>query len=269
MSDDINNRIDELLVLAALGELSETDDAELNDALAADSALAAELAADLAVAARLQSIAEVAPPAAVKQSVMDAIKGVAQDVGPVANNAGPVANNAGPVANNAGPVANNAGPASPTLVAAPTVTSIGSARSRRWQPLAAAAAVAMLLVGGIVAFSRDADRSQFDAVAGASDAQRRTLTGGLGGTLDVVWSPSNQKFVLAGSGIPVLTDDETYQLWLIDTAGAVPIGIFRPDADGEVERVFTDIDPSDFVVGVTVEPAGGSKRPTLPVVASA
>ena len=255
MSDDINNRIDELLVLAALGELSETDDAELNDALAADSALAAELAADLAVAARLQSIAEVAPPAAVKQSVMDAIKGVAQDVGPVANNAGPVAN--------------NAGPASPTLVAAPTVTSIGSARSRRWQPLAAAAAVAMLLVGGIVAFSRDADRSQFDAVAGASDAQRRTLTGGLGGTLDVVWSPSNQKFVLAGSGIPVLTDDETYQLWLIDTAGAVPIGIFRPDADGEVERVFTDIDPSDFVVGVTVEPAGGSKRPTLPVVASA
>ena len=255
MSDDINNRIDELLVLAALGELSETDDAELNDALAADSALAAELAADLAVAARLQSIAEVAPPAAVKQSVMDAIKGVAQDVGPVANNAGPVAN--------------NAGPASPTLVAAPTVTSIGSARSRRWQPLAAAAAVAMLLVGGIVAFSRDADRSQFDAVAGASDAQRRTLTGGLGGTLDVVWSPSNQKFVLAGSGIPVLTDDETYQLWLIDTAGAVSIGIFRPDADGEVERVFTDIDPSDFVVGVTVEPAGGSKRPTLPVVASA
>jgi len=241
MSDDINTRIDELLVLAALGELSETDDAELNDALAADSALAAELAADLAVAAQLQSIAEVAPPAAVKQFVMDAITGVAQDAGPVA----------------------------PTLATAPPAVPIGSARSRRWQPLAAAAAVAMLLVGGLVAFSRDADRSQFDAVAGASDAQRRTLSGGLGGTLDVVWSPSAQTFVLAGSGIPVLTDDETYQLWLIDTAGAVSIGIFRPDADGEVERVFTDIDPSDFVVGVTVEPAGGSKRPTLPVVASA
>ena len=255
MSDDINTRIDELLVLAALGELSETDDAELNDALAADSALAAELAADLAVAAQLQSIAEVAPPAAVKQFVMDAITGVAQDAGPVANDAGRVANDAGPVA--------------PTLATAPPAVPIGSARSRRWQPLAAAAAVAMLLVGGLVAFSRDADRSQFDAVAGASDAQRRTLSGGLGGTLDVVWSPSAQTFVLAGSGIPVLTDDETYQLWLIDTAGAVSIGIFRPDADGEVERVFTDIDPSDFVVGVTVEPAGGSKRPTLPVVASA
>jgi hypothetical protein len=248
MSDDINTRIDELLVLAALGELSETDDAELNDALAADSALAAELAADLAVAAQLQSIAEVAPPAAVKQFVMDAITGVAQDAGPVANDAGPVA---------------------PTLATAPPAVPIGSARSRRWQPLAAAAAVAMLLVGGLVAFSRDADRSQFDAVAGASDAQRRTLSGGLGGTLDVVWSPSAQTFVLAGSGIPVLTDDETYQLWLIDAAGAVSIGIFRPDADGEVEQVFTDIDPSDFVVGVTVEPAGGSKRPTLPVVTSA
>jgi hypothetical protein len=262
MSDDINTRIDELLVLAALGELSETDDAELNDALAADSALAAELAADLAVAAQLQSIAEVAPPAAVKQFVMDAITGVAQDAGPVANDAGPVANDAGPVANDAGPVA-------PTLATAPPAVPIGSARSRRWQPLAAAAAVAMLLVGGLVAFSRDADRSQFDAVAGASDAQRRTLSGGLGGTLDVVWSPSAQTFVLAGSGIPVLTDDETYQLWLIDAAGAVSIGIFRPDADGEVEQVFTDIDPSDFVVGVTVEPAGGSKRPTLPVVTSA
>jgi anti-sigma factor RsiW len=64
MSDDINNRIDELLVLAALGELSEAENDELDGALAADSELADELAAALAIAARLQSIAEIAPPAA-------------------------------------------------------------------------------------------------------------------------------------------------------------------------------------------------------------
>jgi anti-sigma-K factor RskA len=248
MSDDINDRIDELLVLAALGELSEAENDGLDRALAADSELADELAADLAVAARLQSIAAIVPPAAVKQSVMAAIKSVAQD---------------------AGPAATNAGPASPTLVASPQVVPISSARSRRWQPLAAAAAVAILLVGGIVASTRDSGQNQFDAVAEASDAQRRPFVGKLDGTLDAVWSPSAQAFVLAGTDIPVLTDAETYQLWLIDAGGATPVGIFQPNDDGDVEQVFTDVDPSDFILGVTVEPAGGSDQPTLPVITAA
>jgi hypothetical protein len=186
MSDDINNRIDELLVLAALGELSEAENDELDGALAADSELADELAAALAIAARLQSIFEIAPPAAMKQSVMAAIRGVAQDAGPA-----------------------------------------------------------------------------------ATDAQSRTFVGELDGTLDAMWSPSSHAFILAGTGIPVLSDAETYQLWLIDAGGAVPVGLFQPNAGGEVEQVFTDVDPSDFIIGVTVEPAGGTDQPTLPVITAA
>jgi anti-sigma factor RsiW len=193
MSDDINNRIDELLVLAALGELSEAENDELDGALAADSELADELAAALAIAARLQSIAEIAPPAAMKQSVMAAIRGVAQDAGPAATDAGPA----------------------------------------------------------------------------ATDAQSRTFVGELDGTLDAMWSPSSHAFILAGTGIPVLSDAETYQLWLIDAGGAVPVGLFQPNAGGEVEQVFTDVDPSDFIIGVTVEPAGGTDQPTLPVITAA
>jgi anti-sigma factor RsiW len=193
MSDDINNRIDELLVLAALGELSEAENDELDGALAADSELADELAAALAIAARLQSIFEIAPPAAMKQSVMAAIRGVAQDAGPAATDAGPA----------------------------------------------------------------------------ATDAQSRTFVGELDGTLDAVWSPSSHAFILAGTGIPVLSDAETYQLWLIDAGGAVPVGLFQPNAGGEVEQVFTDVDPSDFIIGVTVEPAGGTDQPTLPVITAA
>jgi anti-sigma factor RsiW len=193
MSDDINNRIDELLVLAALGELSEAENDELDGALAADSELADELAAALAIAARLQSIVEIAPPAAMKQSVMAAIRGVAQDAGPAATDAGPA----------------------------------------------------------------------------ATDAQSRTFVGELDGTLDAMWSPSSHAFILAGTGIPVLSDAETYQLWLIDAGGAVPVGLFQPNAGGEVEQVFTDVDPSDFIIGVTVEPAGGTDQPTLPVITAA
>jgi anti-sigma factor RsiW len=193
MSDDINNRIDELLVLAALGELSEAENDELDGALAADSELADELAAALAIAARLQSIFEIAPPAAMKQSVMAAIRGVAQDAGPAATDAGPA----------------------------------------------------------------------------ATDAQSRTFVGELDGTLDAMWSPSSHAFILAGTGIPVLSDAETYQLWLIDAGGAVPVGLFQPNAGGEVEQVFTDVDPSDFIIGVTVEPAGGTDQPTLPVITAA
>jgi hypothetical protein len=36
-----------------------------------------------------------------------------------------------------------------------------------------------------------------------------------------------------------------------------------------VSERFGDVDPTDFVLGVTREPAGGSKLLTLPILASA
>ena len=74
----MNSRIDDLIALAALGELSEQESAELDAAVAADPAVAAELDEALASAAALQSSPAEPPPPQLKQSVMDAIAGVPQ-----------------------------------------------------------------------------------------------------------------------------------------------------------------------------------------------
>ena len=243
MSDELDNRIDDLLALAALGELSPADEAELDAALLADADLTAEIDADLAVAALLQSTLAVDPPATLKSGVMAAISEPARSE-----------------------------PAR-SEPAQSDVVDFGAARAKRknrWQPLAAAAAVVMLLAGGILVANRGGgdDGSNFEAIAAADDAQQRALAGTLEGTLDVVYSPSQNAFVLVGSGIPTLIDEETYQLWFVDDEGAQPIGLFRPDDTGRVEQVFEGLDPSDIVVGVTIEPAAGSDAPTLPIIAN-
>lgn len=260
------DRIDELIALAALGELTEAEAAELDLALAADDEVAAELAADLTMAADLQAIHREAPPAALKDSVMAAIDGLAQGVPAAGDPRGGDNVHHDGAAISAEPAW--APPDVPTIAAAREARS--ERRNRRWQPLAAAAAVVMLLVGGVLVANRDSGSTDtFDAIVQADDAQARTLEGALAGTLDVVYSPSQQAFVLSGTNIPGLTDAETYQLWFVDDSGAQPIGLFRPDGSGEVNERFDDLDPTDFIVGVTVEPAEGSETPTLPIVAAA
>jgi len=259
MNDELDNRLDELLALAVLGELTPALEAELDAALDADNELAAELDADLATAAELQSTLAEDPPPTLRAGVMAAID--ALDTSPASADETP------PPSGVSSP-APTPGPAVPA-----DVVDFGAARTkraRRWQPLAAAAAVMMLLVGGVIVANRGGgdDRSDFEAIATADDSQQRSLAGTLEGTLDVVYSPSQNTFVLVGSDLPTLVDEETYQLWFVDDDGAQPVGLFRPDDTGRVEQVFVDLDPSDVLVAVTIEPAAGSESPTLPIVAN-
>lgn len=232
-----NERIDELIALAALGELDEHEAAELDAALEADAELARDLDLDLEVAATLQSSLAEAPPATLKADVMAAIDEHDE-----------------------------------RLADSVVVVPIGAARSRRRsiQTFAAAAAVVMLLAGGLVVFSRTASApTNVDVVATADDAFERELSeGGLSGELAVVYSPSEDAFVLVGTEIPVLADDQTYQLWFVDADGAESVGVFVPDDEGRVAERYDGRDPSDFTVGVTVEPAGGSETPTAPIRAA-
>jgi anti-sigma-K factor RskA len=232
-----NERIDELIALAVLGELDADQAAELDAALVDDVESSNELDLDLEVAATLQRSLAEPPPPGLKADVMAAIDALDER-------------------------------ASDAVVVVP----IGSARSRRRsvQTFAAAAAVVMLLAGGLVVFSRTASApTDVDVVATADDASERVLSEGeLAGELAVVFSPSEDAFVLVGTDIPVLTDDETYQLWLVDADGAQSVGLFVPDDDGRVSERYDGRDPSEFTVGVSIEPAGGSDTPTAPIRAA-
>jgi len=68
--------------------------------------------------------------------------------------------------------------------------------------------------------------------------------------------------------LPELSEEEIYQIWLIKPDGQrVSAGVFRPQADEAytTQPVYSEQDISQFTgVGVTIEPAGGSKQPTGP-----
>jgi anti-sigma-K factor RskA len=69
-----------------------------------------------------------------------------------------------------------------------------------------------------------------------------------------------------------LTQEWTYELWVIPANGNAPIpaGLFRPDATGSASVVLPEL-PSGVqakAFGVTVERAEGSQKPTLPIILS-
>jgi hypothetical protein len=69
------------------------------------------------------------------------------------------------------------------------------------------------------------------------------------------------------SELPTLKSNETYQLWGVIDGKAISIGLIGTSPQ---HVTFTDSGPSSpTVLGVTVEPAGGSPTPTSSMVASA
>jgi len=76
----------------------------------------------------------------------------------------------------------------------------------------------------------------------------------------------NNKAVLLLQNLPELTENQTYQIWLVKSDGGRDTGgLFRPES-GQTYTTKVILSPqsiSNYVrVGVTVEPAGGSDAPT-------
>ena len=89
-----------------------------------------------------------------------------------------------------------------------------------------------------------------------------------GGVAVVVLDAATRKLVVATSGLPALPAGQVYQLWLIGPVKIVSAGLL-PTAQAGVTTpvVATGIVKGDKL-GLTVEPAGGSKQPTTtPIVA--
>ncbi|MFK7917182.1 MAG: anti-sigma factor [Ilumatobacter sp.] len=241
MNDRLTDRVDELIALAAMGEISDAESAELERYAADDASVARELDEALATAAALQVTLETAPPPALKSSVLAAIATTAQVASPDAEQSTPVVD-------------------------------LASRRKRRLATTFAAAAALVLLAGvGIVFVGQGSDSGEdrvADVVA-AEDAVVRELDGSLIGTLTVTHSPSEGAIVVEGASLPVLDDDRTFALWLVDDDSATLVETFRPDGAGDVLLRVDDVDPTGFVLGVTEESATEVESPTLPVLASA
>lgn len=150
----------------------------------------------------------------------------------------------------------------------------------RWftRPVAmvtAAAAALVIIVGGIATVNgvssarhEAAVSAQITQLTAAADTAKVTTKVKTGGTATVMWSPSAKQAAVKVDGVKVLPGSKTYELWFIGASGARPAGTFRPE-DGSSIVMLTGTMRSGDSIGVSVEPAGGSKAPTQVVAAVA
>lgn len=146
-----------------------------------------------------------------------------------------------------------------------------SGRMRRAIPRLAVAAA--LLVGGfgvggfLVEHQRAEDLSvsnvAISTVLGAPDAVTQTKALKAGGNLRMVSSASNDSAVVVAHGLTAPTDQKVYQLWMIDDSGPHSQGTFTTAGT----MIMQGLGTADRIA-VTIEPAGGSKQPSTPPIAT-
>ncbi|MEU6121260.1 anti-sigma factor [Streptomyces sp. NPDC047123] len=109
------------------------------------------------------------------------------------------------------------------------------------------------------------EADQVAAVLAAGDARTHsvTLSGGARGA--VVTSASRNRAVFTASGLDGLPQGKVYELWFNDDGAMRPAGLLERGKSDQVTLMDGTIDKATGI-GITVEPAGGSRTPTLPPV---
>ena len=69
------------------------------------------------------------------------------------------------------------------------------------------------------------------------------------------------RVILVARNMPSVPEDQTCQIWVISDDVPKPSGLFQPDRNITAAPITNSITKAD-VIAVTVEPAGGSKKPT-------
>ena len=112
-------------------------------------------------------------------------------------------------------------------------------------------------------------------VLNAPNAQRVTLAATKtppAPTAHAVYLAERGALMMEANNLKPLPAGKTYELWVIPASGAAPVpaGTFTPNGEGYASVVLPKL-PSGVpakAFGITIENAGGSKTPTLPIVLS-
>ncbi|MFC8981071.1 anti-sigma factor domain-containing protein [Streptomyces sp. NPDC057411] len=228
-----------LVAAYALDALDDTERKDFDAHLRTCQACRQEAAEFQATTARLAAAVAQPPPPAARAQVMAAIEGVRQ--------------------------------LPPRIPAAGPTPLIGGVLRRRAVPLALAASVAAAALAGVAVWqtqnrqeleqqARQAQQ-QLDAVSAVLAARdARTVHGKAanGALTTVVSSKQQNKAVFTAAGLAAPGTGKTYQLWLDHDGTMRPAGLIEHDG-----TVILTGNPADAgAVGLTLEPVGGSPRPT-------
>ena len=138
----------------------------------------------------------------------------------------------------------------------------------RWATrLLVAAAAVVVVVAGAVGISRiganapSPEQSRLAAgvvkVFRAADANTATMKTMNGGKISVATSPKLGEMAVDTADLPRLDKAHVYQLWAIHAGTFASVGVLQPD-----KGAYMEMPAPDTEVAITVEPLGGSTRPT-------
>ncbi|MGH3652008.1 anti-sigma factor domain-containing protein [Glutamicibacter sp.] len=104
-------------------------------------------------------------------------------------------------------------------------------------------------------------QEELTRILGAPDAKSKTQTLDDGARITLSYSADEGLMAVSTSGMPALSSDKGYELWLISADGAVPAGMLT---GGDANGMIMVSDPMQDIThfGITVEPATGSPAPT-------
>jgi anti-sigma-K factor RskA len=130
-----------------------------------------------------------------------------------------------------------------------------------------ALAAAVLVIAGTVgvALTRGGSPGQapmITSVLRAPDAVMLTAKVTTGGTATVVISHREQLGVFMAHDLPALPAPERYELWLMGPSGTRPAGMLRTRHGGMAGPALVARIRAGDMIGLTIEPATGSMRPT-------
>ncbi len=246
----------------AVDALDETERAQFEQHLAGCAACRAEVSELAEAAQTLGALSETTPPPRLRESVLSGIQQV-RPLPPVIDPA--------TAERDAESITTTPGDPTPgdgARHAAPGGTVVPFLRrTSTW--IAAAAAVVLLTVGGLVWQPWSTDTGTLTAVEQVQQAPDATTatadTDGVSASLE--YSRSLGRSALTVSGLPPAPSGSTYQLWYIPTTGAPRSAGFLTTTGEESPTALQGDIGNASAVGVTVEPTGGSAAPTTdPVV---
>jgi anti-sigma-K factor RskA len=122
-----------------------------------------------------------------------------------------------------------------------------------------------LILGGLFLNTQHkyhVEQAQIAAVLNAPDATMMIARGSAGGTATVVMSHRDHALVLTTARMPVLPTGMRYQVWLMGRDRVRPAGMLPDPHQGMTAPVVVTGVAAGDRVGLSVEPAGGSPRPT-------
>lgn len=144
----------------------------------------------------------------------------------------------------------------------------GPSGTRRW--LIGVAAAAAIALGGVGVGAYVADQNDpVNQVARANDLREASVNVVGGGKATLLISASEDAAVVKMSGVPAPPAGKVYQMWLIPKDGSAPVSQGLMDEQALSKPAVVQGIHSAASLGITVEPVGGSKAPTLPTVAAA